>query len=228
VRRLLGLGAGLAAAAAASVALAGCGTGGIARGHGDVQNGGKLFQSKCGGCHALAAAGTQGTIGPNLDGAFAADRAQGFKQDTILNVVLDQMRLPSPPMPPADELFPVCKNGTTSTPQGCVTDRNAALEDVASYVASTAGVNGAEAKPAGGNATDGKTIFSANCSSCHTLAAAGASGTIGPNLDQLKPPLSVVKRQVINGGGVMPAFKGRLTAQQIDAVSKYVADNAGK
>ena len=100
MRRLLGLGTGLAAAAAAAVALAGCGTGGVATGHGDVQNGGKLFQSKCGGCHALAAAGTQGTIGPNLDGAFAADREQGFKQDTILNVVLDQMRLPSPPMPP--------------------------------------------------------------------------------------------------------------------------------
>jgi mono/diheme cytochrome c family protein len=228
VRKLLGLCAGLAAAAGAAVALAGCGTGGVATGHGDVQNGGKLFQSKCGGCHALAAAGTQGTIGPNLDAAFAGDREQGFKQDTILNVVLDQMRLPSPPMPPPDELFPVCKSGKTNVPQGCVTNQSSALEDVASYVASTAGVNGAEPKPAGGNATDGKTIFSTNCSSCHTLAAAGASGTIGPNLDQLKPPLSIIKHQVINGGSIMPAFKGKLTPQQIDAVAKYVFDSAGK
>jgi mono/diheme cytochrome c family protein len=228
VRKLLGSGIGLVSAVAAALALSGCGTGGVASGHGDLQNGGKLFQSKCGGCHALAAAGTQATIGPNLDGAFAADRQQGFKQDTILNVVLDQMRLPSPPMPGPDELFPTCKKGTTNQPQGCVTDRNSALEDVAAYVASTAGVNGAEAKPAGGSSTDGKTIFSANCASCHTLKAAGASGTIGPNLDQLKPPLSVIKNQVIHGGSVMPAFQGKLTPQQIDAVSKYVADNAGK
>ena len=211
----------------AAFALAGCGTGGIAKGHGDVQNGQKLFTGKCGGCHVLAAAGTQGTIGPNLDGAFAADRQQGFKQDTILNVVLDQMRQPSPPMPPPDELFPKCTSGG-STPQGCVTDQNGALEDVAAYVASAAGVNGAEPKPAGSKATDGKTIFSTNCASCHTLKAAGASGTIGPNLDQLKPPLARVKTQVINGGGVMPAFKGKLTDAQIAAVSKFVADNAGK
>ena len=223
MRKLLGLFTG----GIAAFALAGCGTGGIAKGHGDAQNGAKLFQGKCGGCHVLAAAGTQGTIGPNLDGAFAADREQGFKQDTILNVVLDQMREPSPPMPPADELFPKCKGGG-NTPAGCVGDQNSALQDVAAYVASTAGVNGAEPKPAGSSATDGKSIFSANCSSCHTLAAAGASGTIGPNLDTLKPPLSVTKNQVIHGGGVMPAFKGKLTDKQIDAVSKFVASNAGK
>jgi mono/diheme cytochrome c family protein len=217
-------------AAAAAFVFAGCGTGGLAKqGAGDARSGGDLFTAKCGGCHALASAGTRGTIGPNLDAAFAADREQGFSEDTILNVVLDQMRLPSPPMPPANELFPVCASGTSNQPQGCVPDRNQALEDVAAYVASTAGVNGSEAKvAAGGGGTNGKSIFSTNCASCHTLAAAAASGTIGPNLDQLKPPLPVVKNQVIHGGGAMPAFQGKLTAQQIDAVAKFVADNAGK
>ena len=66
------------------------------------------------------------------------------------------------------------------------------------------------------------------CSSCHTLQAAGATGQVGPNLDQLKPSEEVAQRQVENGGGVMPAFKGTLTDAQIAAVAKYVADNAGR
>jgi mono/diheme cytochrome c family protein len=75
--------------------------------------------------------------------------------------------------------------------------------------------------------TGGKDIFLANCGSCHTLADAGTSGTVGPNLDQLKPGELRVQRQVINGGGAMPAFKGTLTPAQITAVAKYVASSAG-
>ncbi|TML44418.1 MAG: cytochrome c, partial [Actinobacteria bacterium] len=64
-----------------------------------------------------------------------------------------------------------------------------------------------------GNAAAGKTVFtgSAGCSGCHTLADAGATGTVGPNLDQLKPPYDKVVTQVTNGGAVMPAFKSTLT-----------------
>ena len=211
-----------------AVALTGCGTGGLATGKGDPQAGSQLFTSKCGGCHTLAAAGTQGNIGPDLDAAFAADRKQGFEDSLIENVVLDQMRLPTAPMPKPNVLFPVCKHGTTNVPAGCVPDQSQALEDVAAYVTSVAGVNGAEPKSTATKSTDGKTIFTTSCGSCHTLAAAGTTGTIGPNLDQLKPAFAIAKRQVENGGGVMPAFKGRLTPQQIDAVAKYVSDNAGK
>jgi cbb3-type cytochrome c oxidase subunit III len=185
---------------------AGCGTGGKATA-GDQQNGGKLFTSKCAGCHVLAAAGSHGTTGPSLDDAFAAARKQGFKQSTIQNVVLDQIRQPAAPMP-----------------KNLVTGQDA--QDVAAYVAAVAGVPGAAAKPPAGN--DGKSIFSANCASCHTLKAAQASGTIGPNLDDLKPSEPIVKHQVEVGGGVMPAFKGTLTAAQIDAVAKFVASSAGK
>jgi mono/diheme cytochrome c family protein len=213
---------------AAAFALTGCGTGGLATGSGDTQSGSQLFTAKCGGCHTLAAAGTQGKIGPDLDAAFAADRKQGIADSTITNVVLDQMRLPNPPMPGPDQLFPVCKDGTKNVPVGCVPNQSQALEDVAAYVTSVAGVNGAEPKSTATKSTDGKTIFTTTCGSCHTLAAAGTSGKIGPNLDQLKPAFAVAKRQVENGGGVMPAFKGRLTPQQIDAVAKYVSDNAGK
>jgi cbb3-type cytochrome c oxidase subunit III len=187
--------------------VAGCGTGGKASSSTDQQNGGKLFSSKCAGCHVLAAAGSQGTIGPNLDDAFAADRKQGFKQSTIQDVVLDQIRLASAPMP-----------------KNLVKGQDA--QDVAAYVAAVAGKAGAApAKPAG---NDGKAIFSQNCASCHTLKAAGATGTIGPNLDQLKPSEPIVQHQVEVGGGPMPAFKGKLTDAQITAVAKFVSSSAGK
>jgi len=80
----------------------------------------------------------------------------------------------------------------------------------------------------GGDTDRGKKLFLEKCGSCHTLAAAGTNGKIGPNVDQLKPSLSRVERQVINGGSAMPAFKGQLTPAQITAVAKYVASVAGK
>jgi cbb3-type cytochrome c oxidase subunit III len=196
---------GGAAVLALAVALltAGCGTGGIASG-GDQSTGKKLFVSKCAGCHTLADAASHGTVGPNLDDAFAYSRRQGFKQVTIEQIVRDQIELAEPPMP-----------------ANLVTGSDA--DDVASYVALVAG------KPvAAKSSTSGKDIFTANCGSCHTLKDAGTSGTVGPNLDQLKPSLAIVQKQVTNGGGAMPAFKGTLTAAQIMAVAKYVSSVAGK
>jgi cbb3-type cytochrome c oxidase subunit III len=182
---------------------AGCGTGGIAKG-GDQGTGKKLFLDKCGGCHTLADAGSHGTQGPNLDDAFSYSRNQGFKQETIEQVVRDQIELAGPPMP-----------------KNLVTGENA--DAVAAYVAAVAG------KPVTGKqSTNGKDIFAANCGSCHTLKDAGTNGTVGPNLDQLKPAQAIVQRQVINGGGGMPAFKGVLTPEQITAVAKYVSSVAGK
>lgn len=75
---------------------------------------------------------------------------------------------------------------------------------------------------------EGKQVFVANCSTCHTLKAAGANGMVGPNLDQLKPDEATVKAQVTNGGGGMPAFSGTLQPAQIDAVAAYVSSVAGK
>lgn len=80
------------------------------------------------------------------------------------------------------------------------------------------------------SAGEGKAIFSANCASCHTLKAAGATGTVGPNLDELAPEEATVENQVINGGGPMPAFgkEGTLSPEEVKAVSAYVATEAGK
>jgi outer membrane protein assembly factor BamB/mono/diheme cytochrome c family protein len=88
---------------------------------------------------------------------------------------------------------------------------------------------GAEAGGAGGEAllTEGKTIFTTNCASCHTLSEAGASGNVGPNLDELKPDKALVETQVTNGGGGMPPFGGILSPQEIEAVAEYVSKVAG-
>ena len=81
----------------------------------------------------------------------------------------------------------------------------------------------------GGSLAMGKQIFEkAGCTSCHTLKDAGATGTVGPNLDDAKPPKALVIDRVTNGKGVMPPFKGQLTQAQIDAVAAYVSSVAGK
>jgi mono/diheme cytochrome c family protein len=87
----------------------------------------------------------------------------------------------------------------------------------------TSGGGGGGAPTTKGDPVAGKAVFSsAGCASCHTLQAANAHGTIGPNLDQLKPAEDAVRNQVIHGGGPMPAFKGTLSAKQIDDVSAFV------
>jgi mono/diheme cytochrome c family protein len=69
---------------------AGCGAVGRVT-SGDAVAGKKLFQKTCGSCHTLADAGTTGTIGPNLDDAFAADKAQGFSLTTMRDLVRGQI-----------------------------------------------------------------------------------------------------------------------------------------
>jgi mono/diheme cytochrome c family protein len=77
-------------------------------------------------------------------------------------------------------------------------------------------------------AAEGKQIFTQNCGGCHTLADAGTNGKVGPDLDQAKPDEATVERQVTNGGSKMPAFKDRLSAEEIKAVATYVASVAGQ
>ena len=82
--------------------------------------------------------------------------------------------------------------------------------------------------PANANAAAGEEVFAdANCGACHTLAAVGASGQVGPDLDSLRPGYEQARSKVETGGGVMPAFKNDLSAQQIRDVAAFVATRAG-
>jgi len=202
------------------LALAGCGTGGRVDDNVSTGNGRQLFIEKCGSCHTLADAGTRGTIGPNLDHAFAAAVKEGFDESTMREVVLGQMRFPIAPMPKPEELFPA----------GEYTDeeREAAMEAIAAYVASVAGRPPTQGSATGGTSTDAsdpKTLFVSNCGSCHTFSAAGTSGTIGPNLDQTSIDVAAIEEQIRKGGGGMPPFEGTLTDAQIAALAKYIAES---
>jgi mono/diheme cytochrome c family protein len=99
-------------------------------------------------------------------------------------------------------------------------DSSSSSSSSSSQSSSSAGTENASAQ--------GKTVFTSNCKSCHTLKDAGATGSVGPNLDDLAPDQATVKRQVENGGGQMPAFKGKLSDAQITAVSTYVSTVAGQ
>jgi mono/diheme cytochrome c family protein len=74
-----------------------------------------------------------------------------------------------------------------------------------------------------GSVAAGKTLFKAQgCGKCHTLAAAKSTGTIGPNLNKIKPSQALVAKQVTTGGGFMPSFGGTLKKAQIDDIAAYV------
>jgi cytochrome c6 len=190
---------------------------------GDASQGKALFIQNCGSCHTFADAKSQGTIGPNLDDAFSSDKDQGFSQQDIADVVRGQIAYADPegPMKP-----------------NIVTGLDA--DSVALYIAkcsanASCGITAATAAPptsSGGGTTTaaaaspGKQIFKDNCASCHTLKDAGATGSVGPNLDALHPSEPRVQKQVTTGGAIMPSFKNTLTPAQIKAVAKYVSSVA--
>jgi cytochrome c6 len=226
-----------ACVAAAAVALAACGTGGYVEG-GSQGNGRQLFlDSTCDDCHTLADAGSDSTIGPNLDDAFAQARADGMTTDTFRQVVAQQIKYPitetstgMPGMPGPSDTLPECDDVEDGA--FCVRDREQAISDIAAYVAAVAGTgrpppeepDEPSDEPV---AVDGKSIFTDNCGSCHTLADAGTAGTIGPNLDESRPSKELAVDRVTNGMGAMPSFEDTLNPQQIEAVAEYVSSAAG-
>lgn len=241
-------GAGLAAIAAVVLLASGCGYGApaTAASHPDVHNGQVLFTQKCGGCHTLQAAGTSGTVGPNLDNAFAGPRIEGYADSSIANVVLDQIRLGSgsvsiPYTTGKEFTSPKCLDpatrascNTTPMPKDVVSGQDAI--DVATYVGTVAGVGGFTSSVNLASLTSGADIFKLGpCASCHALKAAGTTGNPNgqgppPNLDAIASQLTLAKivTQVTNGGTYMPAFGTQLTKAQIDAVAQYVLSVAGK
>jgi mono/diheme cytochrome c family protein len=215
----------LVALAATVVVASGCGTT-----NADPERGRLLFKQKCGNCHALAEAGSVPGIGPDLDDAFAAARATGMTDDTVEGVVKAQVELPRPDN----------GNPAVSMPKNIVEGQD--LDDVAAYVAMWAGVPGAAPPEVPGG--PGAQVFANNgCGGCHILAAAGASGVTGPDLDEVLTAGTTTEEieedivdpnKVIAPGysaGIMPPnFGETLSKKELEDLVKYLYENtpAGK
>jgi mono/diheme cytochrome c family protein/plastocyanin len=176
----------IAALAAGSLVLAACG-----RDDADLQNGKTLFASQCGSCHKLARAGSQGTLGPDLDHAFATPRQDGMTAETVEGIVNHQIAYP--------------RRGSIM-PADLVKGQNAA--DVAAYVGYAAGVPGKDPfevkAPKGGGKPvvikGGKaTIAAVDGTQFSATKATGVPGNVTlvmPNRSPLVHDIS------IKGGGV--------------------------
>jgi mono/diheme cytochrome c family protein len=209
--------------AAVALPLAACG-----REEPDLTNGKALFTERCGSCHILARAGTQGRTGPSLDASFRTALADGMNRQTVEGIVHDQILYPR-------------KN--SKMPPALVEGENA--RDVAAYVAFATARRGedegalAQAGLAG--AKTGEQIFTAaGCGACHVLAKAGAGGNVGPGLDDLAAqagnrtdasPEEYTRESILDPDtfvvdgfqrGVMPSYDGRLSNQQVDALVRYL------
>ena len=80
----------------------------------------------------------------------------------------------------------------------------------------------------GGDAKAGEALFSTqDCGLCHTLAAADAKGTAAANLDESKPSVAFARELIAKGRGAMPAYKDRLSAQEIEDLAAFVSQAAG-
>jgi mono/diheme cytochrome c family protein len=213
IRKLL---LSLAALAAVAIPVSGCGTTTA-----DVEHGRILFVEKCGTCHTLAEAGSNGQTGPDLDQAFAAAREVGESDETIEGVVEAQVEYPRP----MDE------EAGISMPANIVEGQE--LDDVAAYVAKWAGVPGAAPPTVPGG--PGAQVFANNgCGSCHTLAAAKSGGTTGPDLDQVLAGQSfaMIEESIVDPNkeitkgyppNVMPAiFEEQLSPEELKQLTDYL------
>jgi mono/diheme cytochrome c family protein len=209
----------------------------------DVANGAKLFAARCSGCHTMDVVGAEGGAtsvhdrerpdGPNFnvrretpDSVLYAIRNGGFSGAIMPeNIVVGNQA--------NDVAAFVAKyaggprKGNDITPQSQPA-AGGGQQDTTSTSASTP----QDTTSTGGGtqqaSAQGKQIFTQNCAGCHTLKDANTNGQVGPNLDDLKPDEATTARQVTNGGGAMPAFKGQLSGAEINAVAQYVASVAGK
>ena len=212
-----------AIAATALVVVAGCD---LQPDASDEENGRQLFVEKCGTCHTLSEAATTATIGPDLDASFANARSVGMTDNTIEGVVKAQIANPRATDP----------DSPTYMPPELVSGRDA--DDVAAYVGQVAGVPGIEPPTAPGG--PGGQVFASNgCGSCHTFEAAGSSGTVGPNLDDVLAGQSPgqVEQSIVDpeadisqgfDAGAMPADYGQtIDPKDLQLLVDFLLGSAG-
>jgi mono/diheme cytochrome c family protein len=171
----------------------------------DLDRGRALFLQKCGTCHTLAQAGSGADVGPNLDASFAQARADGMDSDTVEGIVQQQIANP-----------------------------REVEEGVPTYVASVAGVPGAEPPQ-----LPPDQLFTERCGSCHALQAAGTAGTTGPDLDEVLAGKNAkyIEQQIVDPNSqitqgfppdVMPQdFETSLTPQDLKGLVDYLLQSVG-
>ena len=187
---------------------------------GDPRKGQQLFTSKgCSSCHSYGGSG--GTDAPPLD--FMKGQLSASEIADMSGVIWNHVPGMLPHFKEEGIHFPTF-NGNQ-------------MADLIAYLHS--GHPAGKAAPAtkgmkqkqgmksmtGGGAS-GQQLFTGSCGSCHTLAAAGTAGTVGPNLDDLMPAEQVVLTAIATGPGTMPP--GLFSGAEAKTVAKYVAQNAGK
>jgi mono/diheme cytochrome c family protein len=214
--------AALTGVVALALVASGCGTS-----KADEERGRALFIQNCGTCHTLAQAGTSAQIGPNLDDAFASARAAGEPGSTIEGVVKSQV----------DNPRPSTDNPAVSMPPEILDGQD--LEDVAAYVGRWAGVPGAAPPRVPGGS--GAQVFANNgCGGCHTLAAAEAGGTVGPNLEEVLAgmPSAMIEQSIVNPNAkiakgfpanVMPQTYGTaISKKELEQLVEFLAESAAQ
>ncbi len=209
-----------------SAVAAGCGAETSADISGGFQDRGRqLFNAKCGTCHVMAQAASQGVQGPNLDTAFAAAREAGMDEDTVKGVVEYQIKHPRPSVPG----YP-----GVNMPADIVTGND--LQDVAAYVARYAGVPGAKPPVAPGEGPGAQVYANQGCGSCHILSAAESAGVLGPNLDQVIPGQSraMIEESIVEPdaqkspgyeNAVMPNRWSALPPQELEQLIDFLVES---
>jgi mono/diheme cytochrome c family protein len=139
---------------------------------------------------------------------------------------------PTEPAPTATETEPTETEPTETEPTVTDPDEPTETEPTETETGTTetepteteTGTTETSPPQAGGDPVEGRNLFvTQGCGTCHTLADAGAAGTICPNLDDSAPSFELVVDRVTNGQGAMPAFGDRLSVQQIRDIAAYVS-----
>jgi len=208
--------------------VAGCGAETSAPITGGFQDRGRqLFNAKCGTCHVMAQAASQGVQGPNLDTAFAAARTSGMGESTVKGVVEYQIKHPRPSV----DGYP-----GVNMPADIVTGND--LQDVAAYVARYAGVPGAKPPIAPGEGPGAQVYANQGCGSCHILAEAQSAGVLGPNLDEVIPGMTraIIEESIVEPdaqkakgyeNAVMPNRWSALPPQELEQLIDFLVDSTG-
>jgi mono/diheme cytochrome c family protein len=234
---------------ASALSISACGTQKITVPKADQQlyHGAVLFSERCAGCHTLYAAATNGSA-PNIRTAAAisgpnfnvrCERPIDRVLYAIANGGFSGAYMPQNIVVGQDAVdvakFVATYAGAKAPKQiGTVNCSRRAIGQLppgtgqATVASTSTTAAGGSGSAVAASIKAGMTVFDSTCASCHTLAAAGSTGTVGPNLDQLKPSAALVTHQVINGGGGMPAFGSSLSKAQIASVALFVSSVAGK